>query len=156
MQEFDLSNSSDLDMKPDEMDEMEIDELFQMAVGDFNYGHPQSVKTSYFMFKKIVERNPKFKEDDGDNPYYYMGRICEYYFWFAPWAAFSQYSDSPDGEWIGGASRGTDKVEGGSAARRLTGRPPRAAHPAPRQRPRPRTASPPRRLAARARPAGAA
>jgi tetratricopeptide (TPR) repeat protein len=79
MQEIDLLNSSDLDMKPDEMDEMEIDELFQMAVGDFNDSDLQSVKTSYFMFKKIVERNPKFKGDDGDNAFYYMGRIHEHY-----------------------------------------------------------------------------
>ena len=63
----------------DEMNETEIDDLFREAVDFFHIGDAKFVKTSYFMFQNILERNPKYRSADGDNPYFYLGRIHDYY-----------------------------------------------------------------------------
>jgi tetratricopeptide (TPR) repeat protein len=79
MQKIDLSDVSDLEMKQEEMDEIEIDELFQKATDYFNSGNVQSAKEAYFMFKNIVERNPKYHTVDGWNPYYYLAQFHAYF-----------------------------------------------------------------------------
>ena len=81
MQEIDLSDVSDLTMKPEEMNEMEIEELFKKATDYFNSGSVQSAKTAYFIFRKIVERNPKltFGDNNFDCPFHYLGRFHEYF-----------------------------------------------------------------------------
>ena len=77
MQAIDLSDISDLLVKPDKINEIEIDELFKKATDYFNGGDVQSVKNSYFMFKNIVERNPKYHTVDGWNPYFYLALFHE-------------------------------------------------------------------------------
>jgi tetratricopeptide (TPR) repeat protein len=64
------------------MDTKEINKLFEKAVSYFNQsGHEDTIKEACNMFQKVIQKNPKFRTDDGghgDNPYYYMGRYHDY------------------------------------------------------------------------------
>ena len=53
MHEIDLSNVSDLETKQEEMNEIELDELFKKATDYFNSGNIQLTKTAYFMFRVL-------------------------------------------------------------------------------------------------------
>ena len=81
MQQIDLSDVSDLFLKPDDMDKIEIDELFKKAVGHFNDGDIRGAKTAYFMFKNVVKRDPEFTSGDNnfDCQFHYLGRFHEYF-----------------------------------------------------------------------------
>lgn len=57
------------------MNEMGLEELFNEAVDFFNIGGAKIKLTSFFMFQNIIKRDPKYKSADGDNPYFYLGRI---------------------------------------------------------------------------------
>ena len=65
---------SDLMVSIDEMEAMEIDKLFNNAVIYFNMGHSESMFTSFYMFQKVIEKNPDYlAKENGDNAYFYLG-----------------------------------------------------------------------------------
>jgi len=55
------------------VDTSEINKLFEKAVSYFNMPLREE---AHKMFQKVIEKDPKFRTDDGepgDNPYFYMG-----------------------------------------------------------------------------------
>jgi tetratricopeptide (TPR) repeat protein len=60
------------------VDTNEINKLFEKAVNTFNIPSPEEACK---LFQKVIEKDPKFRTDDGepgDNPYFYMGRYHDY------------------------------------------------------------------------------
>ncbi|WP_319408780.1 hypothetical protein [uncultured Desulfosarcina sp.] len=69
-----------------EMEEKEIDELFNDAINYFNIGDTDFMYTSLHMFHTVIEKNPDYIAkhnkkysylSDGDNAYYYLGILYQ-------------------------------------------------------------------------------
>jgi len=67
--------TSNLELSIEEMDEMDISELFDNAVKYFNSSREFRM-TYYFMFIKVIIKDPKYVKDDYD-AYFYLGRLFE-------------------------------------------------------------------------------
>ena len=58
------------------MNEMDIDDLFDTAVYYYRYRDLNTLFTSFFMLKKVIEKNPEYMNDkDGDNAHYYLAQL---------------------------------------------------------------------------------
>ena len=68
-----INIANDLEITVKEMYELDIDNLFDDAVTYFHTGDRQFMITSFFMFQKVIEKNPEYMNPDGDNAYYYLG-----------------------------------------------------------------------------------
>ena len=69
---------SDLEVSIKEMDKMPIDELFEESIYYFEgdlHDNSKALWTPYFMLIKVIEKDPNFVDDYGENPYYYLGKI---------------------------------------------------------------------------------
>lgn len=60
----------------DDLETMNIDEMFLTAHRFFHTGNAKFTYTSFIMFKKIIEKNPHYLNEEGDNAYFYMGNMC--------------------------------------------------------------------------------
>jgi tetratricopeptide (TPR) repeat protein len=72
-------NDSELLISMDEIKARNSDSLFRTAVNFVNEGDSKSVRTAYLMFLEIIERDPNYKNIDGDNPYFHLGCIASVY-----------------------------------------------------------------------------
>ena len=60
-----------------ELNAMEIDELFENALNYFNIGYGEYKFESFFMFKKVIERNPNYlNQNNDDTAHFYLGLMC--------------------------------------------------------------------------------
>ena len=72
-------DTSDLEIDLNELDDMDIKDLFCKAL---NYFNSPSRKKAYVMFKKVTEKNPNYihnpEDAGGDNAYFYLGMFYLY------------------------------------------------------------------------------
>ena len=61
-----------------EMEAMNIDKLFDDAVNYFHTQYEEFYLTSFYMFQTIVEKDPNYLNEDGDNAYYYLGLMYDH------------------------------------------------------------------------------
>ncbi len=71
-----INAAKDLVMSFEEMEAMDIDNLFVKAVEYFNMNFGKYDVTSFFMFQTVIEKNPDYlSPQNGDNAYYYLASL---------------------------------------------------------------------------------
>jgi len=79
MKLIDDIGKSDLEIDLDELDDMDINDLFRKALDYFN---SPSRKDAYIIFKKVVEKNSNYihnpEDAGGNNAYFYLGILYRY------------------------------------------------------------------------------